>query len=70
MNFVIFGFIMPKIQSINFPDDLHRDLTKRVKETPGGKFSPFVVAIIKRGLAAIERENPSNNIQKSQSMTG
>ena len=63
---------MLKLQSINFPNDLHRDLTQRVKDSPGRKFSPYVVHLIERGLAAIDRENYSKvtNIQKSQSMSG
>jgi hypothetical protein len=64
---------MPKIQSINFPDDLHRDLMRRVKDTPGGKFSPYVVHLIERGLLNTGDQGnkaSESNIQKSQSATG
>jgi len=60
---------MPKIQSINFPDYLHRDLMRRVKDTPGAKFSPYVVQLIERALDD-EDQASQNNIQKPQSAVG
>lgn len=61
---------MPKIQSVNFPDEVFRDLKQIEKETPGCKFSTLVVDLVKRGLDNLRqtqdaRHRPKANFSRS-----